>query len=38
MIVFAWNFTSDIIKKLKKNKIKELRIIVPLPKVKIISL
>ena len=38
MIVFAWNFASDIIKKLKKNKIKELRIIVPLPKVKIISL
>ena len=38
MIVFAWNFASDIIKKLKKNKIKELKIIVPLPKVKIISL
>ncbi|WP_435097651.1 class I SAM-dependent methyltransferase [Candidatus Pelagibacter bacterium nBUS_27] len=38
MIVFAWNFASDIIKKLKKNKIKQLKIIVPLPKVKIINL
>tara|TARA_B100000575_G_C23140084_1_gene663227 strand:- start:617 stop:1864 length:1248 start_codon:yes stop_codon:yes gene_type:complete len=34
IIVFAWNFFSDIINKLKKDNIKNKTIIVPLPKVK----
>jgi SAM-dependent methyltransferase len=35
IIIFAWNFFSDIIKKLKKDNISNKIIIVPLPKVKI---
>ena len=35
MIIFAWNFSYDILKKLKQNKIKALKIFIPLPKAKI---
>ena len=35
IIIFAWNFFLDIINKLKKDKISNKIIIVPLPKVKI---
>ena len=38
IIIFAWNFFSDIVKKLKKEKISKKIIIVPLPKVKIFYL
>ena len=38
VIIFAWNFFLDIIKKLKKEKISKKIIIVPLPKVKIFYL
>ena len=38
IIIFAWNFFSDIIKKIKKVRSKPLKIIIPLPKVKIIEL
>ncbi len=34
VIVFAWNFFSDIIKMLKKDKLKNLTVLVPLPKLK----
>ena len=38
IIIFAWNFLSDIVDKLKKEKISNKIIIVPLPKVKIFHL
>ena len=38
IIVFAWNFFLDIIKKLKKDKISNIKIVVPLPKVKVYEL
>ena len=38
IIVFAWNFFSDIIKILKKDKLKNLTVLVPLPKLKIYRL
>ncbi len=31
MIIFAWNFVSDIIKKLKQKKIENIEILIPLP-------
>ena len=38
IIIFAWNFFSDIIKKLKNEKLSKKIIIVPLPKVKILNI
>ena len=38
IIIFAWNFVDDIIKKLKSNKLKNLKVVVPLPKLYIIEL
>ena len=38
IIIFAWNFVEDIIKKLKSNKLKNLKLVVPLPKLNIIDL
>ena len=38
IIIFAWNFVDDIIKKLKSNKLKNLKVVVPLPKLNIINL
>ena len=38
LIVFAWNFISDILLKLKKQKYKDIIIVVPLPKFRIIKL
>ena len=38
IIIFAWNFFSDIINKLKKDKIKNKVIISPLPEVKVYNL
>jgi len=37
LVIFAWNFAKDIIKKLKKRKIRT-KVIIPLPKLKIIKL
>ena len=38
IIIFAWNFFSDIINKLKKDNVSNKIIIVPLPKVRIFDL
>ena len=38
IIIFAWNFVDDIIKKLKSKKLKNLKVVVPLPKLHIINL
>ena len=38
IIIFAWNFVDDIIKKLRSNKLKNLKVVVPLPKLHIINL
>ena len=38
MIIFAWNFVSDIIKKLKKENIGDMEILIPLPTFKKIRL
>ena len=38
IIIFAWNFSKDILKKLKNYDIKNCKIIIPLPKFKIIKL
>jgi C-methyltransferase. len=38
IIIFAWRYYDAIINKLKKNKIKNIQIIVPLPKFRIIKL
>ena len=38
LIVFAWNFISDILLKLKKQKYKDIIIVIPLPKFRIIKL
>ena len=38
IIIFAWNFTKDILKKLKNYDIKGCKIIIPLPNFKVISL
>ena len=38
IIIFALNFVDDIIKKLKSNKLKNLKVVVPLPKLNIINL
>ena len=38
IIIFAWNFVDDIIKKLKSKKLKNLKVVVPLPKLHIIDL
>lgn len=38
IIIFAWNFVDDIIKKLKSNNLKNLKVVVPLPKLNIIDL
>lgn len=38
IIIFAWNFVDDIIKKIKSNKLKNLKVVVPLPKLNIIDL
>ena len=37
LIIFAWNFANDIIKKLRKKNIKT-KVVLPLPKLKIIKL
>ena len=36
--ILAWNFSDDILKKLKKMGFKDTKIIIPLPKVKEINL
>ena len=38
IIIIAWNFSKDILKKLKNYDIKNCKIIIPLPKFKIIKL
>ena len=38
IIVFAWNFISDIVRKLKLNKIYPILVILPLPKIRIIKI
>ena len=38
LIVFAWNFISDIMTKLKKDKIKGISVVVPLPNFKVYKL
>lgn len=38
IIVFAWNFENDIIKNLKKMRLKNISVIIPLPKIKIYKL
>ncbi len=38
IIIFAWNFFSDIVKKLKRDKIRNKVIISPLPEVKVYNL
>ncbi len=38
IIIFAWNFVDDIVNKLKSNKLKNLKVVVPLPKLNIINL
>ena len=38
IVLFAWNFYKDIIIKLKKDKIKNINIIVPAPRVRKIKL
>ncbi len=38
IIIFAWNFFNDIIKRLKKNKISGITVVIPLPKIRVIHL
>ena len=38
VIIFAWNFVNDIVKKMKSNGLKNMRVVVPLPKLKIINI
>ena len=38
LIIFAWNFVDDIVNKLKSKKIKNIKIIVPLPNLRTITL
>jgi len=38
IFIFAWNFADDIIKKIRNIGLKNVKIIVPLPKLKVISL
>ena len=38
IIIFAWNFVSDIIKKIIKIRSRPLKIIIPLPKLKVIKI
>ena len=38
MIIFAWNFVSDIIEKLKQKKIENIELLIPLPTFKKINL
>lgn len=38
IIIFAWNFVDDIVKKIKSRRIKNINIIVPLPELRTISI
>ncbi len=38
IIIFAWNFVDDIIKKLKSYRLKNIKVVVPLPKLNIIDI
>ena len=37
IVIFAWNYANDIIRKLDKFKQKGIRFIIPMPKVRVIE-
>ena len=38
IVVFAWNFSTDIIRKLRKSMVRSVEIIVPLPELQSVRL
>ena len=38
IVIFAWNFSTDIIQKLKKNFDRSVEILLPLPELKAVTL